>query len=232
MHHQIARRQRGEFGQEGVGALAAFLAADQPVAQNILLGDQLDLGAAEAALERQHQRDRGSLGGEAERLLPAISHDRRRPHRLAQNRCDPRAASLRIGGDQRFFALRGLSGQIARGRLVHIVTARAFGGEIAAAGKAEVDHAGTGGLREYVRTVDRLRGASGVEFGAGQVECLSRERAVATRLLARAFGPRDIVIGDVAQPFVGCTQRGSVDDHGVLLAQVIEQRDQPVLKQR
>ena len=44
MHHQIARGQRGQLSQEGIRALAAFFAADQPVAQNILLGNQFNLG--------------------------------------------------------------------------------------------------------------------------------------------------------------------------------------------
>ena len=61
-------RQRGQFGEEGVGALAALVAADQPVAEHVLLGQHRDVGRGEAVVERQHQQRRVALG--AERFLP------------------------------------------------------------------------------------------------------------------------------------------------------------------
>ena len=62
---QIAGSERAEFGKEGVGILAALLAADEPVAEYVLLGDQFDFGVGKAGFERQ---DEG--GGDAFRRQP------------------------------------------------------------------------------------------------------------------------------------------------------------------
>ena len=54
VHHQIARAQRRQFGQKGIGRLAALLAADQPVAQQVLLGNDFKVGPGKPGVERQH----------------------------------------------------------------------------------------------------------------------------------------------------------------------------------
>ena len=67
---EVARRQRRQLGQEGGGALALLAAADEPVAEHVLLGEDGDVRRGEAVVERQdHQR---RLGLAAERLLPAV----------------------------------------------------------------------------------------------------------------------------------------------------------------
>ena len=67
---EVAGRQRGQLGEEGVGALAALLAADQAVAEHVLLGEHRDVGRGEAMIERQDDQRR--VGPGAERLLPAV----------------------------------------------------------------------------------------------------------------------------------------------------------------
>ena len=69
VHDQVAGRQRRQLGEEGVGALAALLAADQAVAEHVLLGEDRDFGRVEAMVERQDDQRRVGLG--PERLLPA-----------------------------------------------------------------------------------------------------------------------------------------------------------------
>ena len=56
MHHQIAAAQRGELGKEGVGILALPAPPHEPVAEHVLLGQQLEFVVGEARLDRQHQR--------------------------------------------------------------------------------------------------------------------------------------------------------------------------------
>ena len=70
VHDQVAGRQRRQLCEEGVGALAALLAADQAVAEHVLLGQDRDFGRAEAMVERQD--DEGRVGSAPQRLLPAL----------------------------------------------------------------------------------------------------------------------------------------------------------------
>ena len=68
---QVARRQRRDLGKEGVGVLAALAAADQAVAEHILLGQHRDVRRREAVVQRQHQQRR--LGLRSKRFLPGVS---------------------------------------------------------------------------------------------------------------------------------------------------------------
>ena len=49
---KVAGGEGGKLGQEGVRILAALLAAHQPVAENVLLGEDFQLGIGEAGVER------------------------------------------------------------------------------------------------------------------------------------------------------------------------------------
>ena len=68
---KVAGRQRSEFGEEGVGGLLALVAADQPVAEHVLFGQDRDIGGGEAVVERQDDRARHDLGTPRCRALPA-----------------------------------------------------------------------------------------------------------------------------------------------------------------
>ena len=100
------RVERLQLGEERVGVLAAFLAPHQPVAEQVLLGDEVELVVGEAGLERQDQRHGLALGRQPERFLPALG-ELHRCARLAEDRGDARAAALRIGGEQRALARLG-----------------------------------------------------------------------------------------------------------------------------
>ena len=52
MNHQIALSERGQFLDERVAAFAALGFADQPVPENILLGEQGQTFGAKARRER------------------------------------------------------------------------------------------------------------------------------------------------------------------------------------
>ena len=70
--HEVAAVERRELGEEGVRILAPLAPADQAVAEQVLLGDQLELVVGEAGVERQHHRHRRALGGQPERFLPGL----------------------------------------------------------------------------------------------------------------------------------------------------------------
>ena len=66
---QVARAERRQLCEEGVGALAALLAADQPVAEHVLLGQHRHVGAVKPWSSGSTIRRHRSC---AERFLPAV----------------------------------------------------------------------------------------------------------------------------------------------------------------
>ena len=71
---EVAGRERRQLGEEGVGALAALAAADEPVAEHVLLGQQGDVAAGEAVVELDRPRS-ATRRAAPERLLPALRLD-------------------------------------------------------------------------------------------------------------------------------------------------------------
>ncbi len=69
---EVARRQRRQLGQEGVGALLALAPPHQPVAEHILLGQHRHVWSGKAVIERQDQQ-RGDVL-RAKRFLPVVDH--------------------------------------------------------------------------------------------------------------------------------------------------------------
>ena len=67
---QVAGGQCGQLGEEGVGALATPLSADQAVAEHVLFGEDRHLGRVEAMVEGQD--DEGCVGPGAQCGLPAL----------------------------------------------------------------------------------------------------------------------------------------------------------------
>ena len=47
---EVAGGEGGEFGEEGVGGFLALVAADQPVAEHVLLGEDRDVRGGEAVI--------------------------------------------------------------------------------------------------------------------------------------------------------------------------------------
>ena len=154
---EIARGEGGQFGEEGVRALAALLAADEPVAEDVLLGDDFQVGIGKAALERQDQRDRCAVG-RGQGLLPAFGQNGFQLARVAQNRGDARPAACGIGCDDRLAARFRDAFEVGRRRLVDIFAPRAFGRKIAGAGHGEIDDRAAFWLGENVGAVDRPAG--------------------------------------------------------------------------
>ncbi len=86
VHDDVAGRERCHFGDEIGSPLALLRAAHQPVAQNVLLGDDDEAVGLEAGLERQHGKTR----------LPGFEL-----FRFGQ-RCDaPQIAEVMLGQDLR-----------------------------------------------------------------------------------------------------------------------------------
>src|SRR3546814_11217791 len=89
---EIADAERREFGEEGVGALAAFLAADETLAEDILFGEQADHVGGEAVVERKVDH-RGSAAafrcrGAERNALNSVVYERRGSAGLEHGRSD------------------------------------------------------------------------------------------------------------------------------------------------
>src|SRR6185295_2189687 len=115
------------FGEEGVGILALLLAAHETVAKDVLFGEQLELLAGEAFLERQDQRYRLAGRGKALRFLPRFGELQRALAGIAEQRGKPGAAAGGIGGDQRLDPACAERREILRRRLVNVGVLRALG---------------------------------------------------------------------------------------------------------
>ena len=230
--HQVARSQRGQFSHEGVGALLAFLAADQPVTQQILLGNQFQPGVGKAVIKRQDQSDGRTLRRQTKGLLPGFGLDRSGFDRFAQDRGDPGAAAGGVAGDDRLAALRRLTIEVPRSGLVNVVAPGAFGRKIAAGAKTEVDDSSGVGLTEDISAVNRLASLLRRQLFLGEIERIGLERSIGIRRLARGIGARGEVIGNVTQPLIRCALGGAVDHDQVIVTQMIKQRDHAVFEQR
>ena len=69
VHDEVAGRQRGDFGDEVVGALGGAARPHQPVAEDVLLADDRGVGGLEAGFEAEH-RQRDLRLRQRQRLLP------------------------------------------------------------------------------------------------------------------------------------------------------------------
>ena len=131
MDDEIAGRERGELGEEGVGALAALAAADEPVAEHVLLGEQRDVGGGEAVVERED--DRARRPGRRRRAPPASSRPCARPS-AHDRRAGPSAARARRSNSWRArpccFARRSV-GDMVDDRFVDVGALRPLRREIA-----------------------------------------------------------------------------------------------------
>ncbi len=228
--HEVAAVERGQLGEEGVGILALLAPADEAVAEQVLLGEQVDLVVRKAGIERQDQRHR-ALGGQAERFLPAVGQPGLGA-RFLEDRHDAAARAGGIGGEQRLAAVLRDDLEVRGRGFVDVVAARALGGEIARRPEPEVEHCRAFGLGEDIGAVDRPGFEAGGEFFARQVQRAGVERAVIPGCVPGHLSALAVVILNVLETLVRGGQRGGIDDDQVVLAEMVEQRRQPVLEQR
>ncbi len=105
MDDQIAGRKRRQLGEEGVGDFLRLLAANQAVAEHVLLGEQRDVGRGEAMIERQDDQGDAPVG-DAQRLLPAVDlHAADRGHDPRAGPTGARVQADGIAGEDRLLAL-------------------------------------------------------------------------------------------------------------------------------
>ena len=240
VNDNVARRKARDFGNEIFRALALLARPDQALAENVLLGDQRDVGGLEAGLHAEH--------GEA--CFVARPRQHRRPrldhreveqpvfgehvrHALARAFAPERDDHALVGGLQRL-------GVRSHGIEDVGVRVAPFGGEIAPGAGRDVD--GVGGIfRRGERRQPRQRHAlkPGAPFVFGEIKPVRLQR-----LINRAAGAflRMVegvlaglkIVGDLGEPLVrGLLGKRFEHDRGRgFAAEIIEQRLHLLVKQR
>ena len=230
MDDQIADAERLQFGKEGVGIAALLLAAHQPVAENVLLGQQFQLVIGEARLERDDHRGRLAFGRLAQRFLPAFG-GLHCDARFVENRHDARAAALRIGGDQRPPARFGDGLEMVGQHRIDIVAPRALRREIPARPEAEIEHAVAFRFVECGRAMGGHIGERGLELALSQIKRVGLQGTVTALGLSARRLALFVIVADILGPLFSGGQRGLIDHDKIVLAQMIEQRRQTVFEQ-
>ena len=129
---EVAGAERRQLGQEGVGALPALAAADEPVAEHVLLGEQGDVGGGEAVVELDDGERDLALGGGAQRLLPAVHLGGLRQAVVGEQALQPLARAGRIAGQHDLLASpRRSVGDMVDHRLVDVGVLRPLRREVA-----------------------------------------------------------------------------------------------------
>ena len=227
MDDEIAGGQRRQLVEEG---LARFLAAaaDEAVAEHVLLGEQGDVGAGEAVIELDHgERD----AGRAQRLLPAFGLGGLGQPVVGEQALQPLARARRVAGEHDLAALPALLGDMGDDRLVDVRALRPLRREIARRIDGEVEHRRAFRLVERRGAMDRPGGDEAVPFVARQIERLGRQRAVAARLLALRADAIVVIVGDALEPRLDRAVVARVADDQIVIAEMIEQSRQPLLEQ-
>ncbi len=115
---------------------------------------------------------------------------------------------------------------------VDIVAAGTLGREVARRREAEINDGIAFGLGKDHTAMHRRSGQPLLPFVAAQIKRLGLERTIAAFRLPRGIAAGLAVIVDIRQPLLACRHGCVVDDQRIVIAQMVEQRNQPFLEQR
>ena len=179
VHDQVAGRQRRQLCEEGVGALAPLLAADEAVAEHVLLGQHRHFGRIEAMVERQH--DEGRVGSGPERILPALGEFQALEAMILEQAGEPFSRTGGVARQDHFLLLFAQLGDMVSHRLIDIDVLRRAPAKVSRPLDAEIDDLSLSGCGKGGE-VDRPLADRGSPFLARQIELGGSQRAVASRL--------------------------------------------------
>ena len=117
-------------------------------------------------------------------------------------------------------------------RLVNIVTACAFRCKIAGRGKAEIKHCCRWRFGKDRCLVDGLTGRAFRPLILSKIKFSRVKRTVASRFLPCRSCARLVIIGNVLKAFLAGCAAAAIHHHQIILAKIIEQRAELLLKQR
>ncbi len=135
---EIALAERADVGDELIAAPGFSRGPAEPVADDVGLGQDRDLGGREAVLERQHRERRPAR---RIRVVPALDPVQAQDAVIGQHHAQTLERAFARTGDHQPPAGRPLGTDVERDRVEQIdVLAGALGREIARLAAAEVDH--------------------------------------------------------------------------------------------
>ncbi len=201
VHDEVADGEAGRLGDEVGGAARLAARAHQPVAEDVLLADDSEVGCVEALLHAEHRKADVAL---AERLGLGVAVDLARVGEavLGKQGMEPFARARRKGRDQHALALALQAANVGDGRVEDIgALARSLGREVAPCAAAERLHGALGIARllEGGEVADRAAGEQGAPFLLAQVHGLGRHRLIRRGSEALGLQPIDaglVVIAD------------------------------------
>ncbi len=229
---QIAGREIGQFGEEGVSAFALLLAAHEAVAQHVLLGKHFDIASGEAVIEGEDGERDGALGGFAQRLLPALDQHHALDAMIEQETAQPLARADRVARDDALLALALRLFEMLGDGFVDIAALRALGREIAGAVDTEIENIGALRLVEGGRDVDRQRRNFGAPLLGGEIELIGRQRAIAARRGAGRLDTIGMIVTDRLEACFRRTSDTAVAQPERALGEMLGERDEALLEQR
>ena len=122
-------RKRRQLLEESVGRLPLLAAADEAVAEHVLLGEDRDLGRREAMVEREDEKRRLGLG--TQRLLPAIDLLLRLEAMVLEQAAKALARAAGVACEHDLAAAPAKRADMLCDRFVDVGLLRALGREIA-----------------------------------------------------------------------------------------------------
>src|SRR5690606_1986132 len=149
-----------------------------------------------------------------------------------QERGDPPARAVRMGGEQRPLAALAEELEMRRGGFVDVVAARALGSEIARRVKSEIDGPVALGFAEDDRAMDRALVDLLSPLVARKIERVGLQRTIAPgRLAGGVLALREVIL-DILETLVAGCRRSRIDRYDIVRTEMVEQCRQPLLEQR
>ena len=232
MDDQIARRQRRQFGEEGVGALPALRPADEAVAEHVLLGQQRDIGAAIAMVERQNDQRGGAFGGQPLRLLPCVGQREAARLMVGQQAGKAFARACRIAGDDDLAPCLPLIVDMDGDGIINVRALRPFWREVAGGVHLQIEHGRACRFVEGRGDVDRMIRDLRRPFVRRQVKLIGGERSIAAGIGPARGYPVGVIIGDRLESRLRRAGDAAVAQDQRILAQMVEQGYEPFFEQR
>ena len=235
MDDEVPGAEAGHLGDEISGALAAAPRPHQPVAQNVLLADDRELGGLEAGLEPEHREPH--FGLRPPQRIRKIGHvDEVDEPVVGEHVAHALARALAPQCDQDALAVRLQRADVGGDGVVQIaVGLGAFGGEIASLPRADLDDGAVAAFRHGERrhTGERHGPEPLRPFGFAEIEPVRRQRLVrrAHGLGVERVAPRLIIIGDLREPLLGRVLDQRIEHDG-RTRRIIEQSIELLVEQR
>ena len=233
VHDEIARRQRRGLGEHILRAPFPPALPHQPIAENVLLADDGEIGGLEAMLERDH-RERQRAGAHPLRLRPGGDELDRFQAVLGEHVAEPLARAVAPARDDDPEPALAQRPDVRGRRLEHVdVLVLPLGSEVAPDPAAAVESLRVRRGLERRQSRERAGREPLAPFVGLEIEPVRLQRPIVGVRRVRFVGglARGIIIRDQREARVGGLLGARVEHDG-RLRDIVEHRVQPLVEQR